>query len=184
MKRTSRGVFDNETLRDIGERIRTARGVDTQEDFAKRIGVGRTVLANYEAGRRLPSRETLMSISKHSGSSVNYLLTGLESHRDPFDIAASYSPAVQMQEGFALALFVYEKLREKFSNKSEAEKLIMWGSFVPNLAEHFQEIIGDNVASKNVEYLDAVEEVMEELAEAKSEDLMELVLDVNSRVKR
>ncbi len=182
MKR-SRGVFDNETLRDIGERLRRARGEATQEDFASKIGVGRTVLANYEAGRRLPARETLRKVSDLTGLSVNYLLTGFEAERDPLDIRVKYLPTLELKEGYAVSLFIFDKLRDKFSDRSEALRLMLWGGLLPNLAEHFQEVIGDNVVSKDIEYVEAVEEIIAELRQANSEDVLELVLGVNAMPK-
>lgn len=179
MKRSSRGVFDSETLRDIGERLKGARGGATQEEFAKNIGVGRTVLANYEAGRRLPAPETLEKIAKLTGLSVNYLLTGHSADRDPFDVHVRYTPNLEMKEGYAIAIYIFDKLRSKFSDRSEALRLILWGAMLPNLAEHFQEVVGDHVSSKDIEYAQAVEEIIGELEEAKSEDLLELVLSVN-----
>jgi transcriptional regulator with XRE-family HTH domain len=52
----------------------------------KKIGVGRTVLANYEAGRRLPDSSTLEKLEEFSGHTVAYVLTGMEAHRDPFEV--------------------------------------------------------------------------------------------------
>lgn len=74
--RSGRKSFDNETLLAIGGRIRSARGETTQEDFAAAIGVSRSALTNYEAGRRLPNDLILTRISEISGCPVPQLLFG------------------------------------------------------------------------------------------------------------
>ncbi|CAI9400724.1 hypothetical protein ANOBCDAF_00547 [Pleomorphomonas sp. T1.2MG-36] len=72
----NRKIFDTETLRAIGTRIREARGETTQEVFAAMIGVTRSALTNYEAGRRLPNDIVLRKISEVSGKSAPYILFG------------------------------------------------------------------------------------------------------------
>ena len=71
-----RKAFNIETSQAIGERIRSARGDRTQEEFASRIGVSRSALTNYEAGRRLPNDLVLSRIAEETGVSVNSILFG------------------------------------------------------------------------------------------------------------
>jgi len=180
MKRTSRGVFDKETLRAIGERIRASRGGATQDDFAKKLGVGRTVLANYEAGRRLPESVTLEKISDYSGQSVNFILTGIEAEKDPFHVDTVYN-GTPYDYGYAAALFVYDHLRESFADKSPTDKLILWGDILPKLAEHLDNVIGDNVSINDSDVRDELESLVEELASSEKGDLLELIITVSTR---
>ena len=58
----------------IGKRIRALRGDDTQANFAKKIGVTRSALANYETGRTVPNDMVILKIANVTGvdpSSIN-----------------------------------------------------------------------------------------------------------------
>lgn len=61
---------------ELGARIRSVRGDDSQEEFAKKVGISRAALANYETGRTLPKRSVLARISEVVGISNSYLLKG------------------------------------------------------------------------------------------------------------
>lgn len=71
---SSRRVFDKETMEAIGAAIREARGDRSQAEFAGLLGVTRSTLSNYEAGRRLPNADTVELISQISGASVAGIL--------------------------------------------------------------------------------------------------------------
>jgi hypothetical protein len=58
-------IFLNERLK----QLRDALGL-SQEDFGKRIGSARNTIANYELGRRKPSKTTLKAICREFR--VNY----------------------------------------------------------------------------------------------------------------
>lgn len=73
---STRKSFDNETQTAIGQRIRKVRGKRTQEAFGAQIGVGRVAVANYEAGRRLPNRDTLEKIANLGHVTSIWILTG------------------------------------------------------------------------------------------------------------
>lgn len=68
--------FAIETPAEVGERLKRARGDRTQGEFARMIGVSRTALANYEAGRRLPNDAILGKIAEHAGTTIPELLFG------------------------------------------------------------------------------------------------------------
>ena len=180
MKRMSRGAFDKETLRDIGGRIRDARGTQTQEEFAKKIRVGRTVLANYEAGRRLPDSTTLDLIAAEGNSTVNYLLTGMEATVDPFYIDTKYDDT-HYEEGYAAALFVFDKLKGSFIDKSEVDRLRIWANVIPKLAEHLDIVIGQNVSINDSDWTTELKALIDELRESKREDILELIITLNTQ---
>lgn len=53
----------------IGARIRSLRGDESQEAFAKRAGITRSALANYELNRTRPKRSVLEKIARAGGVS-------------------------------------------------------------------------------------------------------------------
>jgi transcriptional regulator with XRE-family HTH domain len=66
----------------LGRRIRELRGFYmSQSDFAKRIGVTQSHLSALERGIKEPGASVLFAISRHSGKSVDWLLTG-EAHME------------------------------------------------------------------------------------------------------
>jgi len=63
----------------VGRRVRELRGFDlTQSDFASRIGVSQSYLSAVEHGRNEIGAEVLLAISRDSGKSIEWLLTGEE----------------------------------------------------------------------------------------------------------
>lgn len=60
------------------ERIKTLRKQlkMTQEDFAKRLGLARNSIANYEIGRREPTNAIVNSICREFNVNEEWLLTG------------------------------------------------------------------------------------------------------------
>jgi XRE family transcriptional regulator, fatty acid utilization regulator len=63
----------------VGKRVRELRGFDaTQSEFASRIGVSQSYLSAVEHGRNEVGAEVLLSISRESGKSIEWLLTGTD----------------------------------------------------------------------------------------------------------
>ena len=61
----------------VGRRVRELRGFNvTQEEFSKRIGVSQSFLSAVERGRNEMGAEVLLAISRESGKSIEWLLTG------------------------------------------------------------------------------------------------------------
>lgn len=65
----------------LAKRLRFLRGDETQESFAKRVGISRSALANYETGRSVPDEFTQLKILRNAGFSDDYLTE----HYDPFE---------------------------------------------------------------------------------------------------
>lgn len=65
------------TEESLGRRIRSLRGDLSQEQFAKRVGLTRSALANYETNRTRPKRSTLSRIAEATGAPLSYLLNGV-----------------------------------------------------------------------------------------------------------
>ncbi len=49
----------------------------TQSELAKRCGLGESTISFYESGKRNPSYEILLCLTKHLKTTPNYLLMGL-----------------------------------------------------------------------------------------------------------
>lgn len=56
----------------ISRRLRFLRGDETQQAFAKKVGISRSALANYETGRSKPDDFTLAQISEKAGVPPDY----------------------------------------------------------------------------------------------------------------
>lgn len=64
-------------LETIGGRIQIIRGGLTQEEFAKRLGIGRTTLIRYENNERLPDAGLLRNILQNFDVDPGWLLLGV-----------------------------------------------------------------------------------------------------------
>lgn len=58
----------------LGERLKRLRGKRTQEEVAEIVGLSRARYSHYENGRSEPDHETLQSLAKYFGVTVDYLL--------------------------------------------------------------------------------------------------------------
>ncbi len=61
---------------ELGQRLKYLRGERSQEDFARKLGLTRSALANYETGRTKPKLSVLREISRKLGLSEDFLLSG------------------------------------------------------------------------------------------------------------
>lgn len=58
------------------KRFRSLRGVLTQEEFAKRIGITKQKVSNYEKGIVKPNYEAFVLIAVNLNINLNWLVTG------------------------------------------------------------------------------------------------------------
>lgn len=85
----------------IGRRIAFARrrlGI-SQEVLANRLGVTPAAVGAYEQGRRSPSADMLVSLSKVLGVSVDFILTGKPLHPGEVFPAAEYALQCRAMDG-------------------------------------------------------------------------------------
>lgn len=61
----------------VGARIAAIRGRQTQEEFARELGVHAGTLGRYERGERLPDAEFLVALSRKKNISTDWVLFGL-----------------------------------------------------------------------------------------------------------
>lgn len=69
-------MSEHEIFLDVGERITKLRGKLTQAGFAQRLGVSRSSVEGWEAGKRLPDGSSLLRMREAFGADINVLLTG------------------------------------------------------------------------------------------------------------
>jgi transcriptional regulator with XRE-family HTH domain len=63
--------------RAVGRRVREIRGLDAgQTQFALEIGVSQGQLSRYEQGRSEIGAEVLLRLSRLSGRSIEWIITG------------------------------------------------------------------------------------------------------------
>lgn len=80
----------------LGARIaalRRAAGMN-QSELARHLQVSPSAVGMYEQGRREPSAETLVAISRLFGVSVDYLLTGKASFQEEDTVALAMDQAL------------------------------------------------------------------------------------------
>lgn len=63
---------------EAGQRIAKLRGKLTQAGFAQRLGVSRSSVEGWEAGKRLPDGSSLLRMREAFGADINVLLDGKE----------------------------------------------------------------------------------------------------------
>lgn len=68
--------MDEEIFFAAGQRIAQVRGKLTQAGFAQRLGVSRSSVEGWEAGKRLPDGSSLLRMREAFGADINVILTG------------------------------------------------------------------------------------------------------------
>ena len=68
--------MDEEIFFEAGQRIAQLRGKLTQAGFAQRLGVSRSSVEGWEAGKRLPDGSSLLRMREAFGADINVILTG------------------------------------------------------------------------------------------------------------
>lgn len=170
--KTSRRVFDSETMKAIGERLREVRGERTLAEFTQKLGIARTTWSNYEAGRRLPSHEVLELLKLVEGVSPDRILPTVALARRT---ASGNSPYVWSDNIPALWLFLRLRPVKKF--ESEEEELRWWAERWHDLVEEFGYRAHELAETRDLWQSDAAVEVCKYLAERSTEELLEFVDD-------
>lgn len=77
----------------LGSRVRRARGLKrySQKELAARLDVGRSAVANWECGTKVPSSQRLQHLALVTGVSYEWLATG----RGCAELGDQWIPAVQ-----------------------------------------------------------------------------------------
>lgn len=76
----------------FGDRLKTARGDETQASFAKRLGISQVAYSRYESGQREPSLDCLYQIGLLTGVSADWLLGLTNSHRNGRGTPTAHPP--------------------------------------------------------------------------------------------
>jgi DNA-binding transcriptional regulator YiaG len=78
-RRDVRSLEESIDWRAVGRRIREMRGFElNQAQFADRLGVSQGQLSRYEQGSSEMGADVLLRLSRMSGKSIEWLLTGVE----------------------------------------------------------------------------------------------------------
>lgn len=79
-------------MKKVGDNIKTLRQSLklTQEEFAKKAKISRSYLGDLENNRRNPSTETIKKLSKNTGISSSFLITGVPTFGDEYVLGMEY----------------------------------------------------------------------------------------------
>ena len=118
--------------------LRKSSGL-TQEEFAKKIGVSRSAIGNYEKGVRRPDFETTEAIADYFNVSLGYLMGRDESDKELYD---RYREQLVAREKEKKIIELYRKLNTEGQQKAQAylEDLV-------NLKKYTEPSIKENFAS-------------------------------------
>ena len=118
--------------------LRKSSGL-TQEEFAKKIGVSRSAIGNYEKGVRRPDFETTEAIADYFNVSLGYLMGRDESDKELYD---RYREQLFAREKEKKIIELYRKLNTEGQQKAQAylEDLV-------NLKKYTEPSIKENFAS-------------------------------------
>lgn len=61
---------------DISRRLRGVRGLATQIEFGKALGVGQNIVSRYERGRVKPPLDYLVAVARHAKVTLDWLILG------------------------------------------------------------------------------------------------------------
>ena len=86
----------------FGERLRKARGSDSQAAFARKLGISQVAYSRYELGQREPGLDCLYQIGIITGVSADWLL-GLPERGGSATVSAGDGAAVSLGSGNATA---------------------------------------------------------------------------------
>jgi len=63
----------------MGRRIRQLRGFDwNQKQFCRLLEITQPQLSKYERGQSIPPLQVLLRLKRHSGKSIDWIVTGEE----------------------------------------------------------------------------------------------------------
>ena len=118
--------------------LRKSSGL-TQAEFAKKIGVSRSAIGNYEKGVRRPDFETTEAIADYFNVSLGYLMGRDESDKELYD---RYREQLFAREKEKKIIELYRKLNTEGQQKAQAylEDLV-------NLKKYTEPSIKENFAS-------------------------------------
>lgn len=95
--------------KELGERIKRARGNLSQAEFAERIGVHKNTFGFYERGERVPDAEAVRAICDSFGVTSAWLLFGVEPVYDPERTHEEHARAGTMRAGEPLSKIVVDR---------------------------------------------------------------------------
>lgn len=167
--KTSRRIFDSETMQAIGSRMREIRGERTLAEFTEKLGLARTTWSNYEAGRRLPSHEVLELLRMVEGVPPDRIL--------PSALLKRETAAQQVSDWFKniAPLWLFARLKGRLDFDSEGEELKWWAERLWALCDELGHRAFELGEKRDIELEDAALQVCEYLSSRTTEELVALV---------
>ncbi len=111
-------------VNDISHKIKRMRGKLSQTEFARRVGINRSLICSYESGKRLPSLPSLKRLASYGGVPIGYL-SGEEDislcKYTPEEDDIIYKLRELPPESKYLMYSLLEKLTEHYSYKKSKE---------------------------------------------------------------
>uniref|UniRef100_A4WSA6 Transcriptional regulator, XRE family n=1 Tax=Cereibacter sphaeroides (strain ATCC 17025 / ATH 2.4.3) TaxID=349102 RepID=A4WSA6_CERS5 len=171
--KTSRRIFDSETMLLIGDRLRQVRGQRTLEEFADKLGLARSTWSNYEAGRRLPSHEVLDLLWKVEGVPPDSILPGAKLARtvrtNQTDEWPHYIPV----------FWLFQRLHSRTSKElGEEESLKWWAEAFTFVAAETGNRLGQIAEQQDLYMEDAALSLCQELSTRSDDELMDFVREL------
>ncbi|UCQ39646.1 helix-turn-helix domain-containing protein [Edwardsiella piscicida] len=78
MSEKTTNTFSSEGIERFGERLRSAIGAESVNAFAKRCGISEATIRKYMSGNTYPGIDKMHSLSKSTGKSISWLISGDE----------------------------------------------------------------------------------------------------------
>lgn len=105
----------------------------TQLDLAKKLGIVRTAVTNYETERTMPDPNTLNKLSNIFGVSVDYLL-GISDNKEKSTVQAkNISRAAQLDDEFPEGVDVLMRAKEELTPKQRKKMIELMNMFIDSL---------------------------------------------------
>lgn len=107
----------------------------TQDDFAKKLGLARNSIANYEIGRRIPSNSVIKSICREFGVSEDWLRNGTEPKYILIEDEEAAYVSDLLEESDNDLFDLIKLIMKTYSESGEKEKIVL-KTFAKNLKEN------------------------------------------------
>lgn len=107
----------------------------TQDDFAKKLGLARNSIANYEIARRIPSNAVIKSICREFGVSEDWLRNGTEPKYIPIEDEEAAYVSDLLEESDNDLFDLIKAIMKTYSESGEKEKIVL-KTFAKNLKEN------------------------------------------------
>ena len=156
-------MFNSEIM---GKRIKKLRGIISQEQCAKGLGISRGALSFYENGDRKPDAELIYKMSKYFGVSSDYLLGLSDIASQDADIQTACK-VTGLNENAVLSLAIQsEELKKEWDDKEafQVRDKIISSNLFYNMLLNCSELLNNSEKSLNICELPVNSELIDGIA--------------------